>query len=44
MALIAIVAWSAVILGISIVAMVFGDSDPTFTGEESYDLASRRSA
>jgi hypothetical protein len=50
MALMAIVVWSVVILGISIVAMVTQKSDPTFAGEggevswESAALSPRRSA
>ena len=40
MALMAIVVWSVVILGISIVAMVTQKSDPTFAGEGgSYDAS-----
>ena len=40
MALIAILAWSVIILGISIVAMVTQQSDPTFAGEGgSYDAS-----
>jgi hypothetical protein len=50
MALIAILAWSVIILGISMVAMVTHESDPTFAGEggepswESGALSSRRAA
>jgi len=51
MALVAIVAWSVIILGISMVAMVTQESDPTFAGEageapswESDALSSRRAA
>lgn len=51
MALIAILVWSVIILGISIVAMVTQASDPTFAGEggqapswESAALSSKRSA
>ena len=40
MALIAILAWSVIILGISIVAMATQESDPTFAGEGgSYDTS-----
>ena len=51
MALIAILVWSVIILGISTVAMVTQESDPTFGGEagevpswESDELSSRRAA
>ena len=50
MALIAILVWSVIILGISMVAMVTQESDPTFAGEggettwASATLSSRRSA
>ena len=40
MALIAILAWSVIIIGISMVAMVTQESDPTFMGEGgSYDAS-----
>jgi hypothetical protein len=50
MALIAILIWSVIILGISMVAMVTQESDPTFDSEgggpswESAALSPRRSA
>jgi hypothetical protein len=51
MALVAIVVWSLIILGISMVAMVTQQSDLTFVGEggeapswETAALSSRRSA
>ena len=43
MALIAILVWSGLILGISIVAMATQESDPRVMGEGSYQAAGKGS-